>query len=172
MHLYCISKFFIRSISEVSNLELQSKSNVLNLMLTAGNFHSCINFTAERDNLMKCHKEELTAAERQGKTHVLSRLPRLHQDQLAELNTRHAQETENTHLFIQNVLDQKVHIVALKILSSTCMTWDVNDETKVRLLKVAAIKPPESHFNVSCVNCTCPVCYVFCSNCMSFTYCS
>ncbi|XP_050734375.1 protein DGCR6-like [Eriocheir sinensis] len=62
----------------------------------------------ERDNLIKCHKEELTAAERQGKTHVLSRLPRLHQDQLAELNTRHAQETDNTHLFIQNVLDQKV----------------------------------------------------------------
>lgn len=64
---------------------------------------------------MKCHKEELTAAERQGKTHVLSRLPRLHQEQLTELNTRHAQETDNTHLFIQNVLDQKVNIIASTI---------------------------------------------------------
>uniref|UniRef100_A0A0P4VPA3 Gonadal protein gdl n=1 Tax=Scylla olivacea TaxID=85551 RepID=A0A0P4VPA3_SCYOL len=62
----------------------------------------------EKDSLLKCHKEELTAAERQGKAHVLSRLPRLHQEQLTELATRHSQETTNTHLFIQNVLDQKV----------------------------------------------------------------
>lgn len=68
---------------------------------------------------MKCHKEELIAAERQGKTHVLSRLPRLHQEQLTELNTRLAQETANTHLFIQNVLDQKVHTVASKVFLSS-----------------------------------------------------
>lgn len=62
----------------------------------------------ERDTLLKCQKEELMAAERQGKTHVLSRLPRLHQERQTELNTRQDQETTNTHLFIQNVLDQKV----------------------------------------------------------------
>lgn len=83
-------------------------------MFTEEYFHSCRYFTAERDSLIKRHKEELTAAECQGKTHVLSRLPRVHQEQLTELNTRHAEEIASTHLFIQNMLDQTVLSVTLK----------------------------------------------------------
>ncbi|KAG0716155.1 Protein DGCR6 [Chionoecetes opilio] len=62
----------------------------------------------EKDSLVKCHREAFTAAECQGKPHVVSRLPRVHQEQLTELNARQTEETTNTHLFIQNVLDEKV----------------------------------------------------------------
>ncbi|XP_071552989.1 protein DGCR6 [Panulirus ornatus] len=62
----------------------------------------------ERDALVKTQREEVLAAERQGKAHVAARLPRLHQEQLSQLDSRHAQEVTDVHIRIQQVLDQKV----------------------------------------------------------------
>lgn len=62
----------------------------------------------ERDALVKSQREEVLAAERQGKAHVAARLPRLHQEQLSQLDSRHAQEVTDVHIRIQQVLDQKV----------------------------------------------------------------
>lgn len=62
----------------------------------------------EREDLVKKNKEEIMTAERQGKTHVALRLPRLHKDQLSELDARHAQEVSSCHERIQQLLDQKV----------------------------------------------------------------
>ncbi|XP_068237765.1 protein DGCR6 [Palaemon carinicauda] len=62
----------------------------------------------EKENLIKKQKEDLLAAERQGKTHVASRLPRLHKEQLTELETRHSQDVSSCHERIQQLLDQKV----------------------------------------------------------------
>lgn len=70
--------------------------------------HMINNHKVEREALLKTHKEELQAAERQGKAHVASRLPRIHQEQLTQLDARQAQEVANTHTRIQQVLDQKV----------------------------------------------------------------
>ncbi|XP_066963647.1 protein DGCR6 [Macrobrachium rosenbergii] len=62
----------------------------------------------ERENLIKKQREEILAAERQGKAHVASRLPRLHQEQLTELETRHSKDISGCHGRIQQLLDQKV----------------------------------------------------------------
>ncbi|KAK4307180.1 hypothetical protein Pmani_021031 [Petrolisthes manimaculis] len=62
----------------------------------------------ERETLNKTQREEVLAAQRQGRRHVLTMLPVLHQKQQAEMETRQAQEVSNTHLLIQQVLDQKV----------------------------------------------------------------
>ncbi|XP_064079370.1 protein DGCR6-like [Macrobrachium nipponense] len=62
----------------------------------------------ERENLIKKQREEILAAERQGKAHVASRLPRLHKEQLTELEARHSKDISGCHGRIQQLLDQKV----------------------------------------------------------------
>lgn len=62
----------------------------------------------EHDTLIKTQREEILAAERQGKAHVAARLPRLHQEQLSQLESRQAQEVSDSHMRIQQLLDQKV----------------------------------------------------------------
>ncbi|XP_042864713.1 protein DGCR6-like isoform X1 [Penaeus japonicus] len=62
----------------------------------------------DRETLIKSQKDEIQSAECQGKTHVASRLPRLHQEQLSQLEARHAQEMSTMHVRILQLLDQKV----------------------------------------------------------------
>ncbi|XP_027217504.1 protein DGCR6 [Penaeus vannamei] len=62
----------------------------------------------DREALIKSQKDEIQAAECQGKTHVASRLPRLHQEQITQLDARHAQEISTMHVRILQLLDQKV----------------------------------------------------------------
>ncbi|KAK7072591.1 Protein dgcr6 [Halocaridina rubra] len=64
----------------------------------------------EKESLIKQHREEILAAERQGKAHVAARLPRLHGEQLTEMERRHAQEVSNCHERILQLLDQKAKI--------------------------------------------------------------
>lgn len=77
---------------------------------------------AERETLNKTQREEVLAAQCQGKSHVLAMLPVLHQKQQAEMGARQTQEVTNTHLLIQQVLDQKVFISWVLIWSNylTC----------------------------------------------------
>ncbi|XP_042212888.1 protein DGCR6-like [Homarus americanus] len=88
--------------------ELADLQHVTEKSLHEQRSHMVNRHKSERDALLKSQREELQAAQRQGKAHVASRLPRLHEEQLSQVDARHTQEVMDTHIRIQQVLDQKV----------------------------------------------------------------
>lgn len=60
--------------------------------------------------MIKSQRDDLLTAEAQGRVHVVSRLPHIHQEQLLQLDARQAEEVASTHKHIQQLLDQKVRL--------------------------------------------------------------
>ncbi|XP_076056129.1 gonadal protein gdl [Oratosquilla oratoria] len=62
----------------------------------------------DKEKILKTQKEDVSAAARQGKTHVAVRLPHQHEEQLKQMDTEQQQQLAKCDARILHILDQKV----------------------------------------------------------------